>query len=127
MRWPWQRSTPYSIAALVYFAAHGNIAALWSKDFISTLPLLAGVALPYALLYGATRLANKPLSRWTGSLANAIAIVLAAWGYAYVFMDADREIGVMFAAVPLLQCMLATITGLLALWLRSDAARNGAI
>ncbi len=39
----------YSIAAFVYFAAHGNIAALWSKDFISTLPLLAGVALPYAL------------------------------------------------------------------------------
>ena len=128
----WLRSPLLLIAAVLYSAgaairywSHRNPSS--SADYGGLAILLACVVAPYALLYVACRLANTPLSRFTCALANALAIGAAIWAYAYAFRLMDGEYGVMFMAIPMLQCLLAFVALLVALRDHSQAARPGSV
>ena len=128
----WLRSPLLLFTAALYAVAaairHESLRNLSSRiDYGGLAILLACMVAPYALLYVACRLAETSLSRFTCALANALAIGAAVWAYAYAFLPMDGGYGVMFMAIPLLQCLLAFVALLIALRDHSQAAGPGSV
>lgn len=105
------------VAALVFKNQSGGI---FRSDPMGTILLLAFICFPYLLLYMAGRLSTTSLSRFTCAMSNVLSIGIAAWLYAYSFWPIDDEYGVVYMATPLIQCLLAGIALLIALWGQSD-------